>query len=439
MEELLRDVRDKLNKLEDNGPKTEEREMRVEQKLDTIHSETMNLKRENQESERENAQLNSGVPPAELDRVWDSNLGYAGPPAGLEPPDTKQAAWTEAPGALVEQYFNSSQRDQFRDKPKGLSAGTNCRGGETAKISLINAQNEDENHNGGNHDLKFNSKVTNLNLEDGYNGGVKNGYSQNFNGGKYDMVNHDKNHHLDRIDYADHNFNRNEGGSLSNTNTQMENKKGHHNSGFHNSYHKDESSNKSSFYDDNDEEGGRLAHISKNGAYGNANAFKDGVSRFDDSYRLRGNHAGGRYDAGRNYQENLGNNKQYNNEDFYADKENFNKIRGGNRHGLSNDRYQESFYQRNPHYQHPYLFKPHYDSRPLNYNHKTLFNDYSHPGKKTITVYEDPRVYHHSAAYSTYNKPQFVDDGVELDVVPPRNAPRSSYHSFYKPDYAYDY
>ncbi|KAF5278659.1 hypothetical protein FQA39_LY00701 [Lamprigera yunnana] len=51
---------------------------------------------------------NSGVRPAESDIVLDSNSCNAGPPTGPELPDGKQAAWAEAPGALVEQYLNST-------------------------------------------------------------------------------------------------------------------------------------------------------------------------------------------------------------------------------------------------------------------------------------------------------------------------------------------
>ncbi|KAF5299845.1 hypothetical protein FQA39_LY11382 [Lamprigera yunnana] len=78
----------------------------IQSKLDelsSLHSKpSLNL---------ENIKSSSGTQPAESDRVLDSNSDNAGLPTGPEPPGGKQAPWTEAPGALVEQYLNS-------DKPK---------------------------------------------------------------------------------------------------------------------------------------------------------------------------------------------------------------------------------------------------------------------------------------------------------------------------------
>ncbi|KAF5272226.1 hypothetical protein FQA39_LY01308 [Lamprigera yunnana] len=54
---------------------------------------------------------------AESDKVLDSNLGNAGPATGPELPDSKQAAWAEAPVALLEQYLNSYRRGQLWYEP----------------------------------------------------------------------------------------------------------------------------------------------------------------------------------------------------------------------------------------------------------------------------------------------------------------------------------
>lgn len=55
------------------------------------------------------------------------------------------------------------------------------------------------------------------------------------------------------------------GGDLSDQEIKTGHKKGHHKTGFHNSYHKDEHGSNSSFYDDGMDEGGNYHRKSQKG------------------------------------------------------------------------------------------------------------------------------------------------------------------------------
>lgn len=78
-------------------------------------------------------------------------------------------------------------------------------------------------------------------------------------------------------------------------------KKGYHNTGFSNNYHKDESSNKTSFYEDSDDEKGHRAFNKNGGSYENnlQDTFRDGV--YDASFRERNKAEHGNYDNDQRY------------------------------------------------------------------------------------------------------------------------------------------
>lgn len=75
-----------------------------------------------------------------------------------------------------------------------------------------------------------------------------------------------------------------------------EHKKGFHKSGFTNNYHKDESGNKASFYEDSDDERGHRGHDNRGGFYGQKaeDAFRDG--RYDTAFNGRNRGQQGLYD-----------------------------------------------------------------------------------------------------------------------------------------------
>ncbi|XP_049811126.1 uncharacterized protein LOC126253655 [Schistocerca nitens] len=104
-------------------------------------------------------------------------------------------------------------------------------------------------------------------------------------------------------------------------------RKGHHSSGFHNSYHKDESGNNTTFYDDSADFGGHFFLGSEDGSYmnqadelygGNYNhgAFKDQVKGRQSNYGLSN-----AYDAVNGHKQNYGQGRFFDNAAGYAEEE----------------------------------------------------------------------------------------------------------------------
>ncbi|CAH0628766.1 unnamed protein product [Chrysodeixis includens] len=111
-------------------------------------------------------------------------------------------------------------------------------------------------------------------------------------------------------------------------------KKGHHKQGFQNSYHKDESSNKSTFFDDLNDEGDQAAYNSKLNSHDNHGGRSYQGSHNNGQEYVRDNYNGGGYnrygdsgvknhghqDYGKKYylDDNLNHNKYRNNHNNYA-------------------------------------------------------------------------------------------------------------------------
>ncbi|XP_049825854.1 NKAP family protein-like [Aethina tumida] len=154
--------------------------------------------------------------------------------------------------------------------------------------------------------------------------------------------------------------------------------RGFHKSGFHNTYHKDESGSNSSYYDDSDDNGEEAVYENQKGAYGD----------FRDSHRNGGGLDSARYDL------NKGTHKVYNR----GDKRGFNDVneRRNNLRHYADQRVEGvrgNFRNRDGHegsyqeYNRPaYYEDDEYYDAPVSHGGNTEY--------KTITVFEDPRYVH---------------------------------------------
>ncbi|XP_048511466.1 uncharacterized protein DDB_G0290685-like isoform X2 [Athalia rosae] len=99
-----------------------------------------------------------------------------------------------------------------------------------------------------------------------------------------------------------------------------EHKKGFHKSGFTNNYHKDESGNKASFYEDSDDERGHRGHDNRGSFYGNRgeDAFRDG--RYDTAFNGRNRGQQGLYDNSAGFDNRRGHSGGYNDNRYYDDR-----------------------------------------------------------------------------------------------------------------------
>ena len=141
-----------------------------------------------------------------------------------------------------------------------------------------------------------------------------------------------KAYNVGRASYGDQAFNR-QGQSAAAFGSRGGHRKGHHSSGFKNSYYKDESGNKSRFFDDSNDQSGHYLYDSRNGGFRDSNADKyhgnydDGA--YQDTARAKqdkfGNSAG--YDNSRGYK------GRYAHDDYHDDKEGYNQQQGGKSFG----------------------------------------------------------------------------------------------------------
>lgn len=83
--------------------------------------------------------------------------------------------------------------------------------------------------------------------------------------GNFAEENGQRKDHLDQSHLNKEQFFQNGGGSLSDVGNKIAHKKGHHKSGFSNSYHKDEQGSNSSFFDDAADEGDQYMYRTQKG------------------------------------------------------------------------------------------------------------------------------------------------------------------------------
>lgn len=130
----------------------------------------------------------------------------------------------------------------------------------------------------------------------GYDKGEQENQGHNKEGGHYsDQDNNQKGYDVGRRSQGQ-SQSQNHGDNEFKQHGSGDYKKGYHKSGFTNNYHKDESGNKASFYEDSDDERGHRGYDSRGGSYGQKgeDAYRDG--RYDSGYNGRNKGNQGNYD-----------------------------------------------------------------------------------------------------------------------------------------------
>ncbi|XP_015175069.1 PREDICTED: uncharacterized protein LOC107065609 isoform X2 [Polistes dominula] len=153
-------------------------------------------------------------------------------------------------------------------------------------------------------------------------------------------------------------------------------KKGFHNTGFSNSYHKDEAGNKTSFYEDSDDEKGHKS-FDKNGDYYENNLkdhFRDGLHNASFKEKNKAKH--GNYDNGQRYDDlrarydEFQNNRRYDDERKYFH-DDVGRYDDRNRHYL-----RDYDYKHNPYFYQNYRFNIHPKYYYENPNHIGILRHY---------------------------------------------------------------
>lgn len=259
--------------------------------------------------------------------------------------------------------------------------------------------------------------------------------------GKYNQENINKNQQQDSGQRQGENFHQENVDSVNKVGRKGGHRKGHHKSGYHNSYHKDESENNSSYYDDSDDQGGHFMYDSRAGAAG-----QTGADRFRNSYdngRLNNveNAKRGYYDNRGQYGNERDDRRAFNEQQYYNDRRDKSHANVDNVRGQVDRNYQEG------NYHHPYHQRP---LPPINSPLPPVINPLppnrqplqplpppiTQP-RKTITIYEDPRVfdmgYSHPIRRNPQYEPRYDTDLIHLDF---RKSPlpynRRQFYDYYK-------
>nr|XP_031839874.1 uncharacterized protein DDB_G0283697-like [Nomia melanderi] len=181
-------------------------------------------------------------------------------------------------------------------------------------------------------------------------------------------------------------------------------KNGHHRTGFTNNYHKDESGNNSSFYEDSDDEGGHRSSGNTGVYYGqkSQDSFRDGAR--DAAYSGKDRSLQGSYDNRRNYNDYRDHTGGYYKDRYKDDRRNYLQDEAG--HYI--DRNGNEIYRREKLY--PTFRNNHYFVQPFRHSHYDV--DFT------------PRNY-------------YTDDPYVLDSKNDRYFPTSRLDYEYEPHYPY--
>lgn len=281
------------------------------------------------------------------------------------------------------------------------------------KSGISTASEHEQQQDGGLYDAAAKKGVSNFVGEDGFNVENDKNFAKAEQGGNFAEEHADKKHHLDQSDYAGEKFHDQGGGTVADFGNKVAHKKGHHRSGFHNSYHKDESGSNTSYYDDGDDHGDEYVHRTHKGAYGDVGKQTNLGSHVQgqDYSQEQGRHGG--YNQGGAYEKDAGNRKNYNQQEYFDDRAVQGRSNAGNRYAEAARDAQEKYYVR------PHRPPVHPIGPPIGppIGHPVIppvggYYSARAPSKKTITIYEDPRV-----DYARQESvPQYSDDYIQLDV-----------------------
>ncbi|KAG5886622.1 hypothetical protein JTB14_013070 [Gonioctena quinquepunctata] len=264
------------------------------------------------------------------------------------------------------------------------------------------------------YDTSHHKGIANFEGDEGFNKDNEQKFISSSDLGRYGEQNGNRKDYSDQNSFDKGSFQQNGGGDIADYEDKKAHKKGHHKTGFHNSYHKDEQGSNSSFFDDGNDEGDEYVHKTRKGSYGDAahDSRKGGnldLSRHSDEQEKRG-----QYENSKKYDEDKGNRQLYNKNKYYDDREDANRRNAANAYGMGG-RYNEE----------KYIERPYYDPYHNSYNRDRYDDSNVNTGypKKHITIYEDPRY----EGRLPYQNQRYGDDYIELDVRPPR---RDMYRRF---------
>lgn len=124
---------------------------------------------------------------------------------------------------------------------------------------------------------------------------LKNQFSKATDEAKYLKKDHDTKSQSDSDSYQGHNEKKDKVEDSQASGFKRGHKKGHHNQGFQNSYHKDESSNKSTFFDDFNDEGDQASYNSRLNSHDNQDGRRYQGSHNNGQEYVRDNYNSGGY------------------------------------------------------------------------------------------------------------------------------------------------
>lgn len=174
--------------------------------------------------------------------------------------------------------------------------------------------------NGGIFDYDSNRGISSHILDDGFHADNERKHVGNQDTGRYSHGLADNKQILQENDFLKDNFYRQGAGGLSSIDHQLGEKIGHHNTGFTNSYHKDETGSKSNYYDVSDNLGNKFLQNAQQGLYGDIASSKNRNANFDGGRYHQGDSRFGLYDNQGLYGKNFGTRRNYNQQNYNDDR-----------------------------------------------------------------------------------------------------------------------
>nr|CAH7764654.1 unnamed protein product [Callosobruchus chinensis] len=283
--------------------------------------------------------------------------------------------------------------------------------------------------------------IANYEGDEGFNHDLHKMYQDMSNTGRYGEHRGIVKNSLDQNQFNRDTVQQNGGGLITDIENKRAHKKGHHNSGFRNTYHKDETGSNSSFFDDGGDEGDEYVRKAQHGQYGDIlQANQRGSNLASKNYANNAAEQSS-YDKGQHGSQEQGRKGNFGRNQYYDDKEHANAANAAKAYGEAG-RYDQEQYAVKPYPVYPVLPAPHpLPHPPVLVHHPLPVQDavgppvapqlaplpppsLPHQGSRKITIYEDPR-YVQQAPFRQYDNYGDHGDYVELDVRPPLPPPVS--------------
>ncbi|KAK9891588.1 hypothetical protein WA026_015548 [Henosepilachna vigintioctopunctata] len=181
----------------------------------------------------------------------------------------------------------------------------------------------------------------------------------NYNDGKFNSVNSQdgsrfaesagaKVSHLDQNGYHGNMYQQGAGRQDYEVMKNIGHRKGHHKSGFHKSYCKDESGNNSSYYDDGHDEGNQYVYDGRNKNYDGSSSYQQKNQNFDAGYYNKDKGVHKLYDNKNNIYNDRGDNAYYNRKYYDNDGEFYGQHKDNDLYG------RDGYFTQNRYYDNPY-------------------------------------------------------------------------------------